>query len=244
VSAPWVTFLFEAANFLLLAGVLGWLFFRPVRDALERRRSELEAEQRAAAEARSEAEHVLHDVRKRQLEAENEAEAIRERIRTEAEAERDRFVEAARTQMQRERDKLQDEFSALRRGHARSMGRDAASAAREIVIRLLEQMGGPELEPTLQRAACRSLEQLRSTGNLAPMVIESATALDDATLAAFIEAAGVAEGEASHHVNADLLTGFRIVTAKGLVDASAAGLAAQAERVLADQIERDGMNDD
>jgi len=58
LSATWVTFLFEAANFLLLAAVLGWLFFRPVRDALERRRSELESEQRAATEARAEAERA------------------------------------------------------------------------------------------------------------------------------------------------------------------------------------------
>jgi hypothetical protein len=38
VSASWVTFAFEAANFLLLTALLAWLFFRPLRAALERRR--------------------------------------------------------------------------------------------------------------------------------------------------------------------------------------------------------------
>ena len=53
--APWVAnFLFEAVNFLLLAGALGWLFFRPVRTALdaERERRAKEEAERKAQEAK------------------------------------------------------------------------------------------------------------------------------------------------------------------------------------------------
>lgn len=242
LSAPWVTFLFEAANFLLLAAVLGWLFFRPIRDALERRRSELESEQRAAAEARSGAERALQEARERRAEMEASFEALRERVQREAETERDRLVAKAREQMQRERGKLKEEFGSLRRAQARSIGRDAAFAAKEIVVRLLEEMGGPDLEHTLRRAACRSLETLRSSGALAPVVIESVSPLDNAALAAFAEAAGVPD--AAHRVDPDLVAGVRILTAQGLVDASAAGLAAQAERVLVRQIEQEAANDD
>ena len=243
MSATWVTFLFEAANFLLLAAALGWLFFRPVRAALERRREELESERRSAAEARAEAERVLADARTRRAELEGSLEELRARVQREAEAEGARFVEAARAQMQREREALKGELVSQRLAQARSLARDAAFAAKEIVTRLLEEMEGPDLEYTLRRAACRELKILASSGPLAPVVVESAHLLEDAALASLAEAAGVAATEAVHRVDPDLVTGVRVLTARGLVDASAAGLASQAERVLVSQLERENSND-
>jgi F0F1-type ATP synthase membrane subunit b/b' len=242
VSATWVTFLFEAANFLLLAAVLGWLFFRPVRDALERRRSEFEGEQRAAVDARAEAERALQDARTRRSELEDSLEELRERVQSEAEKEGERFIEAARAHAERERETLKEELVSLRRAQARSLARDAAFAAKEIVERLLEEMEGPDLEHALLRAACRELEKLRSAGPLAPVVIESVRPLEDLALTALAEAAGVAAAEAAHRVDPDLVAGLRVLTARGLVDASAAGLAAQAERVLVSQLERESSN--
>jgi F0F1-type ATP synthase membrane subunit b/b' len=242
VSASWVTFLFEAANFLLLAALLGWLFFRPVRDALERRRSQLEGEQRAAADARAEAERALQDARTRRSELEDSLEELRERVQSEAEKEGERFIEAARAHAERERETLKEELVSLRRAQARSLARDAAFAAKEIVERLLEEMEGPDLEHALLRAACRELEKLRSAGPLAPVVIESVRPLEDLALTALAEAAGVAAAEAAHRVDPDLVAGLRVLTARGLVDASAAGLAAQAERVLVSQLERESSN--
>ncbi len=242
MSATWVTFLFEAANFLLLAAVLGWLFFRPVRNSLERRRSEIESEQRAAADARAEAERAFRDARARRTELEDSLEELRERVQREAETERERLMEAARVQMQREREALKQDLVSLRRVQARSLARDAAFAAKEIVVRLLEEMEGPDLEHTLLRAACAELEKLRSSGPLAPVVIESVRALDNEALAALAEAAGVAAASAAHRVNPDLVAGLRVLTARGLVDASAAGLAAQAERVLVSQLDQEGSN--
>ena len=67
MSASWVTFVFEAANFLVLAALLGRLFFRPVRDALERRRAELEGEREAARRVREEAEAALAEARRPEL---------------------------------------------------------------------------------------------------------------------------------------------------------------------------------
>lgn len=244
MSSTWATFLFEAANFLLLAAVLGWLFFRPVREVLERRRSEIEAEQRAAAEARVEAERALKEVRARRVELEGSLEELRGRVQREAETERDRLVEAARARAQRERETFEEELASLRRAQARTLARDAASAAQEIVVRLLREMDGPELEPSLVKAACRELEKLRSSGSLAPVVIESARPLDGQALAGLAAAAGVEPAGATHRVDPDLVAGVRILTARGLVDASAAGLATQAERVLLSRLEGQGGNRD
>lgn|GEM_PF-2974919 len=242
MSTTWVTFLFEAANFLLLAAVLGWLFFRPVRDVLERRRSELESERRAAVDARAEAERALQEVRARRSELEGSLEELRERVQREAADERARIVESARAQMQRERESLQQNLVSLRRAQARSLARDAAFAAKEIVVHLLEEIQGLDLERMLLGAACRELEKLRCSGPLAPVIVESVHALEDEPLTALAAAAGVAAADVSHRVDPDLVAGFRVLTAEGLVDASAAGLAAEAERVLLGQIDRENSN--
>jgi F0F1-type ATP synthase delta subunit len=103
-------------------------------------------------------------------------------------------------------------------------------------------MQGPDLEHTLLRAACRELETLRSSGSLAPVVIESVRPLDNAALAALAEAAGVSAADAAHRIDPDLVAGLRVLTARGLVDTSAAGLAAEAERVLVKQLDRQNSN--
>lgn len=242
MSATWVTFLFEAANFLLLAAVLGWIFFRPVRDALERRRSELENEQLAAVNAHAEADSVLQHARVRRSALEDSLEELRERIRREAETEAGRLVEAARVQTQHERETLKGELVSQRRAQARSLAHDAAFAAREIVVRLLDEIEGPDLEHALLRTACRDLEKLRSAGSLAPVVIESIRPLDDAAIATLAAAAGVDPAEAAHRVDPDLVAGLRVLTARGLVDTSAKGLAAQAESVLVNKLDRENSN--
>jgi F-type H+-transporting ATPase subunit b len=243
VSPTWVTFLFEAANFLLLAALLGWLFFRPVRDTLERRRIELETERTGAEEARAEADRILEQTRAERTELEGSLEDLRARVHREAELERERLVDSARAQMQRERETLKGELVSQRRAQSWSLVRDATTAAREIVVRLLEGMRGPDLEQALIRTACRELVGLRSRGSLQPMVVESARALGEEVLAALTEAAGVQSSDVSHRVDPDLTAGVRVLTARGLVDVSAAGLAAQAEGLLIGQLERERLND-
>jgi len=242
VSATWVTFLFEAANFLLLAAVLGWLFFKPVRDALERRRSDLESEQQAAENDRVEAERVLQDAREQRSELEGSLEGLRERVRREAETEAERLVESARDQTLREREALKGDLVSQRRAQARSLVRDAALAAREIVVRLLDEIEGPDLEQALLRTACRDLEKLRSSGSLAPVIIESNRPLDAASLASLAEAAGIDPADPTCRVDPDLVSGLRVLTARGLVDVSGAGLAIQAERALMNQVDRDNSD--
>src|SRR5512145_450223 len=232
MSPSWVTFAFEVANFLLLTALLGWLFFRPVRAALERRRSQLEAEQRAAAEARERAEREREEVLARRRAEQAELERAREELRREAEAEKQELLEACRAQLKRERSQLDQELHAARRAQARALARDAAFAAHVIVERLLAELKGAELEELLLGSACRSLAELGAHGPLAPLVIESAAPLDASTLGRLAAAAGVAREGATTRVDPDLIAGLRVLTARGLVDATVSGIAAQAERLL------------
>lgn len=244
MSATWVTFFFEGANFLLLAALLGWLFFRPVRAALEKRRSQYEAEQKAAEVARQEAERLLADAQVQRAKLEGSMEELRQRLEREAEAERDRLIAAARAQTQREHETRKQELVAQRRAQTQTLARDAAHAAVQIVVHLLDQMQGPELEQTLLAAACRELEKLRSAGPLAPVVIESVRPLGDDAVDAFVEATGLAAADLTCRLDPELVAGVRVLTAKGLVDLSAAGLAAQAERVLNEKLDREKADDE
>jgi F0F1-type ATP synthase membrane subunit b/b' len=244
VSPSWVTFLFEAANFLLLAALLGWIFFRPVRDMLERRRTALEAEEREAAEQRALAERALAEAAARQSELERSHAALRERVREEAEREGSRVLDAAREQAQRERETLEAELAALRRGQAKRIAADAAAAARGTVVRLLEQIEGPDLEQALLAAAGRELAKLAAGGTVDPLIVESAAALDSAALDALAQAAGVGGSEMSTRRTPELGAGIRILTARGLIDASAAGLAAHAERMLMTRFDAEARQND
>lgn len=232
MSPSWVTFLFEVANFLLLAGLLGWAFFRPVRDALEQRRARLEREEHEAADKLAEAQRALEQVGAQRREAESSLAALRERVREEAERERERLLDAAREQAQRERETLKTELAAQRRGQAKRIAADAADAAREIVVSLLEQIAGPDLERALAQAAGREVARLAAAGPVAPVIVESASALDPALRDALTRAAGLADADLVTRVDPELVAGVRVLTARGVVDASARGLAAHAERTL------------
>lgn len=244
MSATWVTFVFEAANFLLLAGLLAWLFFRPVRAALERRRVALESEERAAAEAHAAAETERSQLASERKAIEGERVAARERLRREAESEREALLEAGRAQMKRERERLDQELVTARHAQTRTLARDAAFAGRALVQRLLAELKGPELDELLLASACRELEGLARGGSLAPIVIESATPLDPARQARVSAAAGLGRGEAQARVDPELIAGLRVLTARGLVDGTVAGIAAQTERLLVSRIDGGNRSDE
>jgi len=229
--------LFEAANFLLLAALLGWLFFRPVRDALERRRAALETEEREAAEKRSEAERTLAEATARRRALETSLADLRERALREAEDERARLIAAAREQAQRERETFKAELVALRLDQAHAIALDAAAAAREIVVGLLERIDAPGLEDALLATVRRQITELAAGGPLGPLIVEAAAGLAPEALAALADAAKVSAAEVTQRFVPSLVAGLRVLTTRGLVDASAVGLAAQAERALVIELE-------
>ncbi len=235
MSPSLTTFLFEAANFVVLAAALGWAFFRPVQDAIERRRASLERERQEAERTRAAAERRLAEAEARRGEVEASLEPLRMEARREAERQAATIVEGARKQADRERARLETELAALRREHARTVARDAAAAARTLVMRLLAEIGGPDLDAALARAACQRLAALLPARCAGSVEIETARPLDDEMRARFVETIGPA-ATVRDRVVPELGAGVRIITPAGLVDASAAGLAAWAEQELADSI--------
>ncbi len=233
MSPTWVTFLFETANFLGLAALLGWLFFRPVRNALEQRREALAEEGKRAAEARTEAEGRAQELAGERRRFEGSLAALRKQVQDEAEQERQRTLTAGREQVERERQALRAELSGLRRGQARAALGDAVEITRELVERLLARIDGPELEAALAGAAGRELGRLAEKGPLEGVIVESAQPLPDERAAALAAAAGVEAGKLEQRVVPELRGGVRVLSSCGLVDASVAGLAAWVGQALA-----------
>jgi F-type H+-transporting ATPase subunit b len=240
VSSSLATFLFETANFLLLVGVLGWVFFRPVRGALERRRDALAGEREEAARLRRQAEAGVAELGERRQELEASLAALGERARAEAEREAERIVAEARERMQRERDRLETELVALRREQARAATADVATTAGTVLERLLARIDGPELASALTRAACRELQSRTPEARgeaLGEVVVESASPLDETSRRELEETLGLRADRIRCRVVPELVAGTRLVTSVGLADASAAAVARRVTEELVRRIE-------
>lgn len=239
MSADLATFLFEAVNFALLAAALGWVFFRPVQEAIETRRAALEAERRAAELDRSEAAQRLAEVETRRRELEASLDAQRAAARHEAEAEVARSREAARRAAEEEAAAVRAGLATLRRGHAVQLARDAAGATRLLVERLLAEVGGPDLDLALVRAALRRWEGL-SHARHGTVLVEAARPLSAAAhelLAGVLSAAGAPPPQV--RIVPALVGGLRIATDAGLIDVSITGMGREVERELAARLERE-----
>jgi F-type H+-transporting ATPase subunit b len=231
MSAGLSTFLVEAINFLVLAGALGWLLFKPIRRALEAERSE-HAERERQVEARlAEVERARAEVEAQRTALTRELERVRGEAREVAAKQAEALLAETRARAEQEREALRHELEHRERAWREELEDEAAALAARAVLQLLERLVGPELDTALARAACRELQSLPAS-ELGHVVVESARPLSsEARELVGTALAGVpgVEFRSAPRLGA----GLRILTEAGLVDASASGLAAYAERTLA-----------
>jgi F0F1-type ATP synthase membrane subunit b/b' len=235
VSPTLTTFLFEAANFLLLAAALGWFFFRPVRQALADRRGKFEAEAQQAAAKLAEAESMQRTIAAAHEHLQQELNELRAREQQAARAQADRLLADARLAADRERELVRRQTAQLSDLQREALAQVAAAAAAAAVGELLERISGPDLEAALIRSACDQLRNLPGDA-LAPVKVESARPLDAAQRAELEAILGPAAVGAEFRTAEGLGAGLRISTAKGLIDASVGGLARFARQALAQEM--------
>jgi F0F1-type ATP synthase membrane subunit b/b' len=235
VSPLWTTFLFEAVNFVLLAVALGWLLFRPIRSVLAARQAALVQETEEVAAKRAEVERLQEAMQQRSATLDTELEHLRQSVLTAAQQEAERIRAEARVDAEREREAMRHRLAHLEEAQLEHLAAAVATAAGAAVQRLLQQLGGPDLEQGLARAACRTLQTLHGEA-LGAVTVESAHPLDQETMTTLTTVLGDAARTAVFRVTPTLGTGIRISTSHGLVDASAAGLAAFAQRTLTAQL--------
>ena len=228
--------MFEIANFVALAAVLAWLFFKPVRKALEGQQAKAKRQEDEAAQALARAEQLRQDIDTQHQTLAAELEAMRVKMREAAKQEAEQIVTEARAQMERERATLKREALHIEQAQTAKIARAVATATHGTMQRFLEQMEGPELEQTLVQAACRELQSF-SNNSLAPVTVESATPLSNESLQLIKTSLGTAAKTADVRVDPELKGGLRVSTAHGLIDASITGLANFAEQSLSASIE-------
>ena len=235
MSPTVTTFFFELTNFLLLAALLGWLLFKPVRAVLQARQAaeQRQAEELATRAAESERQRADLDQRHRAFEGEI-AEARRKQVAA-AEQEVAAILTRANDTVARERDMVKRGLAQLEHAQVERLSAAIAAATRESIVRLLATLNAPDLDASLAHAACRQLEGLPRNG-FGPVLIESARPLTDDLHAAIATALRADAVSATFRVVPELGAGVRITTAHGLIDASALGLGRQAEGLVRDAL--------
>ncbi|MCB9569114.1 MAG: hypothetical protein H6710_18185 [Myxococcales bacterium] len=228
MSPTLANFLFEAANFLVLAGALGWLLFKPVRAALDRERERHAKEEADLKALRDEAEKLRADAADAHARLTSELDASR----TEALAAAERAAAEIQAKAEKTRDErmagLERELDALRQSQAEGLADTLGRIAATSVQRLLERVDGPSLDAALIRAASAEIGALAKGARAAP-VVESARPLDAETRGLLRGALGRDFEERSDPA---LGAGVRVTTSAGQIDASARSLAREAAREL------------
>lgn len=234
MSPTLTTFLFEAANFLVLAAVLGWLFFQPVRQALSEYRAHLDALAIAADEKEAAAEKLRAEAESRREAMQSELIQLRQETLEAARQEAERIVAEARERATRTKMAAEQYMTHLEEAQATALARAVAAAAGTVVGRLLSQLDAPDLNAGLLRAAC---DQLRTLDlDTTPVIIEAAQPLGAEEQSQLGAALGRAAAGATYRVVAELGGGVRVTTSRGMIDASVSGLAQFARQSLADQL--------
>jgi F-type H+-transporting ATPase subunit b len=191
MSFNWWTFLFQAINFVVLVYVLHRLLYRPLHDAIDRRREENSRARAEAEQARQAAAALERQLEARLAEIEKERQDTLRQARDQAESERRRIVSETDQVIKRRREEVdqqlqrvhEEAFGALRTelvqgalGLAERLLREAADASLQerLVARLLETL---RALPAHQRAKLRDDWQYDASA-----VLESAAPCDGATL--------------------------------------------------------------
>lgn len=224
-------------NFIVLAAVLGWLFFKPVRQALNERRAKFEAEAQRAAQKLAEAERMQQDIDATHANLQAELNELRSRELESVRRQAEQILTDARLAAERQREISRRQAARMSETQRDTLAEVAAAAAAETVGRLFEQIGGPELQSALIESACQQLRSLPQNA-IAPVKIESALPLSSEQLAAVNDALGPAANGADFRTVNGLGAGVRIATGQGLIDASVSGLTQFARQSLVQEMKR------
>jgi len=229
------TFLIEIVNFAVLAYILHRLLYRPLRDAIDKRRDANARAQADAEQARTDALAMRQELEAKLTELEAQRQQTIEEARQRGEAERRKLLADAEQVMQRRQQELLQALERQRDEARRSLGLELRASAVELAERLLREAAGVALSQqlathlleTLQHLSDSQREQLRrDTVSSDGAVVETAEPLDERLLGKIKHAVAAAVGR---HVSVSvrdapkLVAGVRLRIGGHVWDASVAG---------------------
>lgn len=230
MSVSVANFLFEAVNFLALAALLGWVAFKPMREALTAEQQKHEAKLHEAEQAQADAKRMREAAQQERAQLEEELRERRAELLKEAEQEAEQAKHENQKREQQDAEAFQARLDNARKGQIDALTEDAARIAAQSVRGLLTAIDGPELELALVSATCEELRkaQLLETGAVTvefarPLSPESREKLTTVLPQGFNE-----------REQPSLGAGLRVLSGAGKVEASALLFAQQA----ADEVRR------
>lgn len=237
MSPTVTTFLFEAANFLVLAAALGWLFFKPVRQAILDYREKFAADNQQAAAKLAEAEAMRQQIQDKHAQLQSELNERRNEELAAIQRRANEILTAARAEAAQQREQSLLLASRISDSQRDTLAEVAAASAADAVGKLLQQIEGPDLQAGLVQAACRQLESLQHQV-LAPVKVESSESLSAQQTAALRAALGAAGETADFRIAEGIGAGVRVSTARGLIDTSTSGLSYFARQSLVKEMQQ------
>jgi F-type H+-transporting ATPase subunit b len=231
---PW-TFLFEVLNFVVLAAVLYRLLYRPLHEAIDRRREAAARAQTEADKAREQAVTLQQLLHAQLAEVQQQRETALRESREQAAGERKKILEEAEAEVQRRHAQARQTLEREREATWRGLRGEMTNLAVDVVQRLLRESCDRTLNDQLAMHLVEELRQLPAEKRRAvrdqwqpedSAVLETAGELGDATVRRITEAASELVEQpivlATSTVPA-LLGGVRLRLGGHIWDASLAG---------------------
>ncbi|HCG01609.1 MAG TPA: hypothetical protein DEV93_13815 [Chloroflexi bacterium] len=153
------TFVFEVINFLVLAYVLQRVLYRPLHDAIDRRREAIDRREANTERALQEAQAREHKVDERLRAMQSERQNLLEKARQEADVERQRILSDAAKETARQAALAREALKRERLEVLRSLREDVVHQAVALAERLLRDASGDDLD---SRLASRVADTVRS----------------------------------------------------------------------------------
>jgi F-type H+-transporting ATPase subunit b len=198
------TFVFQIVNFVVVAVVLHRLLYRPLYEAIDRRRQSTLAAQTAAERAKQDAEALRAGLEAERADVERRREQWVREAHRQAEAEAERLLDDARRLAQQRSDEAGRELAERREQTLAALRREILQMAVDMSARFLRQSADRTLHRQLVARLVESLAAVsaddrrqlsigRSPGE--PAVIETAEELDRESLEAIGAAVAQSLGE-------------------------------------------------
>jgi F-type H+-transporting ATPase subunit b len=229
------TFLFEIVNFLVLALILQRLLYRPLHQALDRRREQIEQAKAAAEAAREQAAAVQEQLAARLAAMEEQRRQVLAAAHTQALAERAQIAAETEQEMRSHREDADKALAQQRQEAQEQLRVDMVALALDLAARLLRDACDADMQRQLAHRLIEALRQLPDSDRAtlyasrqprSGAILETAHDLDDVTLADLNAAIATLIGEPvplTVMVKPALLGGLRLLLSGQVWDASLAG---------------------
>ena len=211
MGIDWSLVAFEVLNFGVLVIVIRRFLFRPIREALEKRRAEIEGvrEESERREAEAAATQQRYEAKLRDLdtEAQQHLDAASQRAREEA----GRIVDAARGEGRRLADVTAKEAEDSRRLALEGLRREVIELAAEAAKRVVAHTGAPSVARAYARkGAAALLDALGGARPTEPVTLDVGQDSDPAELEQVVREVLGASVDIEARVDADIVAGVRL----------------------------------